>query len=358
MRRRWMPLVLALLVLISAAAGSALARGELVVHYIDVGQGEAALLQGPGFAILIDAGNIGGREVLDYLTQLQVEAIDLLVVTHPHADHIGQAAEVLRTFPVREVWMSGYEHYTKAFEELLDAVLDSDADYFEPRAGFERSYGELELQVLNPPQGELSRNVHETCLMLKAVYGQIAFLFTGDAEQRTEKALVARGLPLQAHVLQLGHHASRTSSALEFLVAVEPDAAVYSAGVGNDFGHPHPEVLNRLKILEIPVYGTDRYGTIVVRTDGQTYSLETEKKGQLNEEDILGGVDLNTASWEELQLIIHIGPERAGQIIEEREKRPFRSVDELKERIKGIGEKTLAEIKAQGLVCVKGVNGY
>lgn len=355
MRTRLLALVLALLVLASAA-GSALARGELAVHYIDVGQGEAVLLQGPGFTILIDAGNIGGREVVDYLTRLEVEAIDLLVVTHPHADHIGQAAEVLRRFPVREVWMSGYEHYTRTFEELLDAVLDSDADYFEPRAGDKRSYGELELQVLNPPTGNLSRNMHETCLMLRAVYGQIAFLFTGDAEQRTEKALVGWGLPLQAHILQLGHHGSRTSSALEFLLAVDPDLAIYSAGACNDYGHPHEEVLTRLSILGIPVYGTDLYGTIIVRTDGETYSLAAEQKGRLGETEIQGCVDLNSASWEELQLIIHIGPDRACQIMEQRKTRPFRSVDELQSRISGIGPKRLADIKAQGVACIKEVN--
>ena len=119
MYRRWIGAALALLLLLGAA-GSVLALERLCVHYIDVGQGEAAFLAGPDFAVLIDAGDLDGTEVLDYLKALGVETIDLFVVTHPHADHIGQAAQVMRSFTVREVWMSGYEHYTRIFEELLD----------------------------------------------------------------------------------------------------------------------------------------------------------------------------------------------------------------------------------------------
>lgn len=174
MYRRWIGAALALLLLLGAA-GSVLALERLCVHYIDVGQGEAAFLAGPDFAVLIDAGDLDGTEVLDYLKALGVETIDLFVVTHPHADHIGQAAQVMRSFTVREVWMSGYEHYTRIFEELLDAVLESDADYFEPRRGDQRQLGGLTLQVLNPM--EPTGSIHESCLVLRAVYGQVAFLY-------------------------------------------------------------------------------------------------------------------------------------------------------------------------------------
>lgn len=353
MYRRWIGAALALLLLLGAA-GSVLALERLCVHYIDVGQGEAAFLAGPDFAVLIDAGDLDGTEVLDYLKALGVETIDLFVVTHPHADHIGQAAQVMRSFTVREVWMSGYEHYTRIFEELLDEVLESDADYFEPRRGDQRQLGGLTLQVLNPM--EPTGSIHESCLVLRAVYGQVAFLFTGDAERRIEEDLVRRGLPLQAQILQLGHHGSRTSSSLDFLLAVDPEAAIYAAGRDNEYGHPHGEVLNRLKILEIPVYGTDELGTIVVCTDGFTYELAAGREPPVGgERAVKDCVDLNTASFQELQRIIHIGEGRARQIIEERARRPFRSVDELRWRIDGIGDKRLADIKAQGLACVKGV---
>lgn len=349
MRKRLSAALLVLLLLIAAGCGSALAGSGLEVHYIDVGQAESTLLRTADFAILIDAGDQKGTQVLDYLRRLGVDTIDLLVLTHPHADHIGQAAEIVRELKVKEVWMSGYEHTTTLFEGLLDAVLDSDAAYFEPRTGGEEHFGDLTLQVLNPVR--LSSNLHETCIVLRAIYGEVSFLFTGDAESSSERAMLREGLEVQARILQLGHHGSRTSSSLEFLLAVDPDLVIYSAGVGNDYGHPHQEVIDRLKILGIPSFGTEQFGTIVVKTDGMRYELETSRPGSLSQRC----VDLNTASFEELQEIIHIGPERALQIVEERTVRPFRSVDELRHRIEGIGENRLQDIKAQGLACVKGV---
>lgn len=126
--------------------------------------------------------------------------------------------------------------------------------------------------------------------------------------------------------------------------------AIYSAGVDNEFGHPHGEVLDRLTILGIPVYGTDVYGTIVLRTDGRGFSLNTEKS-PLPGSAAVGCVDLNTASLEELQRIVHIGPERALEIVR---LRPLSSVDDLV-NVSGIGPARLADIKKQGLACVKGV---
>lgn len=351
--KRWFYAVLVMVFLFTSSAGTTWAFGDWAVHFIDVGQAEATLLQGQGFNILIDAANPGETQVLEYLQSLGVNYIDLLVITHPHSDHIGQAAQILRELTVGEVWMSGYEHTTNTFENLLDAILESNADYYEPRTGDVRSFGGLILQVLNPPA--LSRNIHETCIILRASYGEIAFLFTGDAERGTEESLVKGGLDIQANVLQLGHHGSRTSSSLEFLLAVDPEIAVYSAGQGNDYGHPHREVLDRLKILEIPTFGTDRLGTIVIRTDGTGFELETTEGKQPfgSGVELAWGVDLNSASFEELQRIVHIGPARAQQILEERAKRPFSSVDELRTRIGGISEQRLQDIKTQGLAYVK-----
>ncbi|NMB00817.1 MAG: MBL fold metallo-hydrolase [Firmicutes bacterium] len=347
MRRKWIVFSLIVL-LLSTALGSAFASEGLQVHYLDVGQAESTVLMGQGFTILIDAGDRGETDVLYHLHRLGIETIDLLILTHPHADHIGQAAQILDSFAVREVWMSGYEHYTVLFETVLDAILDSDADYYEPRAGEKFSFGQLNLEIVNPT--EIGSDLHDTCIMVRAVYGDIAFLFTGDAERKTETKLSRMGVPLKAQILQLGHHGSRTSSSLDFLLDVDPEVVIYSAGVGNDYGHPHPEVINRLKILKVPVYGTDRYGTIVVNTDGTNYSIEVSKLGEIKH----FCVDINTASVEELQRIIHIGPALAQEIVRQREIHPFKSIEELK-RVSGIGEKRLADIKSEGLACVKGV---
>jgi len=276
---RWLRIFLVALLLMGMAANTVLALDELYVYYFDVGQAESTLLQGPGFSILIDAGDAGKRDVLEHLERLGVEALDLLVITHPHADHMGQAAEVLQTLPVGEVWLSGYEHTTRLFERLLDAILASDADYWEPRAGEEFRFGDLLLEVLNPEDDW--RDLHDSNIVLRVVYGDVALLFTGDAEKKTERTILARDVSWESQVLQLGHHGSRTSSSLEFLLAVDPEVAVYSAGVQNPFGHPHEEVMDRLRMLEIPLYGTDRNGTMVLQTDGVTYNLYREVGGPL-----------------------------------------------------------------------------
>lgn len=364
MVRRLLSVCLLILLLMGVAANTVIALENMQVFYFDVGQAESTLLLGPDFSILIDAGDRGRHDVSRYLEKLGVETIDLFVLTHPHADHIGQAAMVIETFEVREVWLSGYEHSTMLYEELLDAILASDADYWEPRTGQEFFFGDLKVQVLNPT--EIGNDLHDTNIVIRALYGDVSFLFTGDAERKTEDKMVQNqlllGFELQSQILQLGHHGSRTSSSLDFLLAVKPEVAVYSAGLNNQFDHPHEEVLNRLKMLEISVYGTDCNGTLIVQTDGASYSVFRETGENLlvshnkhtSFSDYDGRVELNTAPLEDLERVVHIGPARAREIMELREARPFRSLDDLK-RVSGLGEKRIEEIKQEGLAYVKGV---
>lgn len=260
-----------------AVPGPGLApSGDLHVHFIDVGQGDATLLQGPDFTILIDAGRHDQADVVPYLTAVGVERIDLLIGTHPHADHIGQFPEVLAAFPVTEVWLSGFEHPTRTFERALDAILASDAGYREPRAGEVHRIGSARLLVLNPV--ELGEDLHDSNIAVHVQYGEIGFVFTGDAETPTEIAIASRGYNIGAEVLHLGHHGSATSTSDALLDVVRPEVAVYSAGIDNSYGHPHREPLARLAARGIAVYGTDRHGTIVITTDGKEYAVSTEKQ--------------------------------------------------------------------------------
>jgi beta-lactamase superfamily II metal-dependent hydrolase len=243
--------------------------GTLTVHYLDVGQGDSTLLQGPDFSILIDAGRHNANDVVPHLERIGVQSIDLLIGTHPHADHIGQFSQVLKRFPVAEVWMSGDTHTTRTFERAIDAILASDAAYYEPRAGEVYEIGSARVEVLNPVR--TNGKFHEGSVSVRIVFGDVAFLFTGDAEAATEQAMIARGRPLTAQVLQLGHHGSSTSSTAAFLDAVQPEVAIWSAGKDNSYGHPHSEVINRLAQREIQVLGTATKSTIVISTDGQSY---------------------------------------------------------------------------------------
>ena len=254
---------------------TATVTGSLTAYFFDVGQGDATLLAGPDCTIVIDAGRHDRKDVVPLLESAGVQSIDLLIATHPHADHIGQFAQILETFPVREVWMSGEPQPSRTFERTLDAVLSSGAAYHEPRAGESYRIGSARVEVLNPVK--LIGDLHASSVCVRISFGQVAFVFTGDAETPTEREMIQRGQVLSAQILQLGHHGSRTSSAPEFLYAVQPQVAIYSAGEGNSYGHPHEEVLQRLTQMGITVLGTDRHGTIRVTTDGSGYQITTER---------------------------------------------------------------------------------
>lgn len=259
-----------------AELGSDPRPGGMQAHFLDVGQGDATLLMGPDFTVLIDAGRHDREDVVPYLTRAGVEKLDLLVATHPHSDHIGQMDEVLKQFPVDEVWMNGAEHTSRTFERTVEAIADSEASYYEPRAGEQFQIGSLEVEVLHPQT--LPQDLNNGSIVIRVIYGDVSFLFTGDIEKPAEEEILSQGHDVEADIYHMGHHGSSTSNHKAFVEAVNPEVAIYSAGQGNEYGHPHKEVLALFEALGIPVYGTDRYGTIIVRTDGKTFKVETEKE--------------------------------------------------------------------------------
>lgn len=251
---------------------------ELEVYFFDVGQGDSTLLAGPDFTILIDAGRHNRNDVVPYLQQAGVESIDLLIGTHPHADHIGQFPQVLQSFTVEDVWMCGNSSNSLTFSRAVDAVVESGAGYHEPRAGETYRIGSSYIEVLHP--AELTSDLNDSSVSVRVTFGEIAFVFTGDAEANGEREMVQRAAPLSAQILKLGHHGSRTSSNPEFLQAVRPEVGIYSCGANNSYGHPHQEVLDRAHRMGIEVFGTDRQGTIQVVTDGEYFDVFTERGEQ------------------------------------------------------------------------------
>lgn len=350
---------------------------DLKVHYIDVGQGDATLFQykdkDKSYNILFDTGDWRGNEVVSYLSTKGVSSIDLVIVSHPDADHSGQLAEVVNTYDVGEVWMSGNESSSDTFQHGLEAVLTSDAEYDEPRTGDKFDIGPMNITILHP--GSISGASNEESVSALFTYGEVSFLFTGDADRNAEMQMVNSGMNIDADILQLGHHGSNTSSAPAFIEAVSPEIAIYSAGTDNQYGHPHAEVVSHIQNTGIALYGTDVHGTIVVTTDGNTYNVQTKEDGTIspkstdsannetkiedtseqsqntNSEQLTSNcININQATAEELQEIIHIGPARAEDLIE---LQPFQSVDDLT-RISGIGPSRIADIKSQGLACTGG----
>lgn len=326
------------------AAGGKSGDG-LVAHFIDVGQGDATLFEFDGYTVLIDTGNWNGEETVQYLEAQGVEKLDIVVGTHPDADHIGQLDQVLEQFETGEVWMSGNASTSDVFIRALEAIEANEVDYYEPRAGETFDVGKMEIEVLHPE--EVTGQANEESISLKLAYGNVRFIMTGDAGVNEEQEMIGRGADLDAEILHLGHHGSNTSTSNAFLKAVSPEVAIYSAGLDNSYGHPHAEVLAAVENAGAEVYGTDVNGTIRVETDGTSYKIVEKQKG-VPVEGKNRCIDINIASSAELQEIDGIGPAFAEDIIAAR---PFESLDELDE-IKGIGQGTIDAINEQGLACI------
>jgi competence protein ComEC len=246
------------------------------VHFIDVGQGDSILIQtSDGRNILIDGGDTG-TGVVGYLQSVGVQQIDLMIATHPHADHIGGLVQVLRTYPVLTVVTNGEAHTTSVYEDFLDAIADAKAQYLEVKRGDVLQVGNLKLNVLSPV-ATTDPDLNENSIVLRFMDGRTTYLMMGDAGANTEAALLSSGMPLKANILKVGHHGSKSGSTPAFLQAVDPDVAVYSAGVNNSYGHPALQTLRALNDVGATIYGTNVNGTVSVKDTAQGYEVQTQK---------------------------------------------------------------------------------
>jgi competence protein ComEC len=279
-------------VLVAGAAELALryevGRDELRITFLDVGQGDATLLElGTGETLLIDGGGSlngspdpGTHAIVPLLRGLRVDRLDAVVLSHPHPDHYGGLFAVLESFAVSELWDSGQargEGGSGAASQLLALAEKRGAKVLSPRelCGRARGFGALALQVLAPCPGfDDALDANDNSLVIKATHGKRSLLFTGDVERAAESALVARASELRADVLKVPHHGSRTSSSEAFVRAVAPSFAVVSAGRGNRFGHPHAEVDARLHRLVPRVLRLDQLGGVRMLSNGKALTLE------------------------------------------------------------------------------------
>ena len=266
---------------------------RLEVHFIDVGQGDATLIKCGGETLLIDAAEEDkGTALRYYLKKQGVEKLNYLVLTHPDSDHIGSADVILTKFPVENVIMSYYEKESTSYRNLKDTLEYQRIEPQIAEVGQSFEVGSARCTVLGPVQEY--EEVNNASVILLVEHGENSFLFSGDAEAEAEKDLleyvesgsvesmesmenVEKRIPregLQADVYKAGHHGSSTSSTESFLDAVNPSYAVISCAAGNEYGHPHDEVLERFEERNIQVYRTDKQGTIVAVSDENTITWE------------------------------------------------------------------------------------
>ena len=277
----------ALMPWVPAHAPTLAGRPALELHLLDVGQGDAVALRTPrGRWILVDAGgrwrggDAGRRTVIPALRR-HGGAVALLVLTHPHADHIGGAATVIRALRPAAVRDAGFVLGQTGYREVLEAARAAEVPWRRVRPGERMDVDGVEVAFLAPDSAwaAVQRDPNTASAVVRVRFGAVRILLTGDAEAAEEDWLLAHGGPaaLRADVLKVGHHGSRTSTSAPFLAAVRPRVALVSVGAGNRYGHPTPAVMAALAAAGASVLRTDQLGGIVLRTDGRR--LEAEAAG-------------------------------------------------------------------------------
>jgi competence protein ComEC len=288
--RGWRRALLALLTTFSLLVGAEVLlrttdrpSDEMRVTFVDVGQGDAVLIDAPdGSTLLIDGGGgsarPGRRALLPLLRARRCSSLALAVLTHPHPDHYEGLSDLVGRVPMKELWDSGQgpaEEPDGPVARLLEEARAEGTMIRDPGdlCGLTRRFGEAELRVLAPcPRYDAGYDPNDNSLVLALRYRERSFLFTGDAEAHQESMLAALGPEIVADVLKVAHHGSRTSSTAPFLAAVSPSLSVVSAGVHNRYGHPHDEVYTRLARAG-RVLTTPRDGGITVITNGRTLEV-------------------------------------------------------------------------------------
>ena len=287
MKKRWLALLLLVTLLLCACGGwdagseptlSRESSGDesLIVHFLDVGQADCALVESGGAYLLIDGGNRGDSDlVVSFLEQQGVEELAAVVCTHAHEDHVGGLPAVLAVYPTGAVYAPTRTYASQVFDDFVYYADQQGLEITIPSPGDSWMLGAAEVTVLGPVKSYAETN--DTSLVLRVELGDTAFLFTGDMETTAETDLLdyweEEPELLKADVLKVGHHGSDTSTGYRLLYQVAPEYAVISVGAGNSYGHPHEEPLSRLEQAGVMVLRTDALGTIQAVSDGKTVTF-------------------------------------------------------------------------------------
>ena len=258
--------------------------GEVLFHFIDVGQGDAILVTTQSGNMLIDSGDLSSESrdsLVNYLTAAKVKSFEYVIFTHTDADHIGSADYIVENYDVKNVIMPDYEATTQVYDRLISAmekkntnlILIGEDKEVCKQSGYTFYIGSMLNTVIAPTEDFNDPN--EMSVVLKSTYGETSVMFTGDAEHKSEEAILKewKASELKCDVVKDGHHGSSTSTTQELLDAVAPKIAVISCGEGNKYGHPHNETIKRLEAAGVTVYRTDMSGTVVLKSDGNTITL-------------------------------------------------------------------------------------
>ena len=246
-------------------------------HFVDVGQGDCTMILSEDTTVVVDSGpGDHSYTTVEYIKQFTDE-IDVFILTHPHEDHIGAAADIINKIGVKTVIMPDVSTETVCFDKLLDAIEENNCTVKEGKPGESFTFGEIKIDIY-APNSPSYKDLNNCSIVAKITTDDIATLITGDAESSSESEILENfpSYVLDSHILKMGHHGSSTSTTKEFFEAVSPRYAVISCGEGNSYGHPHSTVLSLLELGGSELYRTDLDGTIVFDTDGETVTRRGE----------------------------------------------------------------------------------
>jgi competence protein ComEC len=274
-----------------AAVVSQVTDNDQALHttMLNVGQADATLIQYKGKNMLIDTGDVDSRDSLvQQLKQHNVKTLDIIVITHPHGDHLGGMAALFKNFTIKQIYDNGQAANTAMYKNYLKNIKAKNISYKALKKGDSFTLGDaIQFEVLSPGTiftKENTEGVSESgltnnnSLVCKMTYGKFSVLFTGDAQKEAEAQLLKAygSSKLQSDILKVGHHGSKTSSSPAFIKAVAPKAATISCGQGNQYKFPHEPTLKTLNDQHVSIYRTDRNGAISITSDGNKYSIQTE----------------------------------------------------------------------------------
>ena len=251
---------------------------QLQVHYIDMGQADSILIRVPTENamknILIDAGTSKGydaKTLINYLKKRNIDTLDYMIITHPHADHGRAADDVIKSFQVENLILPECEATQEFWQDMFEAMEAKNPGYIPSEIGDTYQVGDASFEILGPVDPSKVKETNDYSVVIRLDYGETSFLFTGDATVESEKEMlkVHSASKFKCDVLKVGHHGSETSTGEAFLAAANPTLAIISCGTGNEYGHPTQTILDRLTEANIKLLRTDLEGTIIICSDKQ-----------------------------------------------------------------------------------------
>ena len=272
-----------------AAVQTSVPQGTISIKMLDVGQGDAILIQTQEQTVLIDTSDVDERDKLRaQLAKAGVKKIDKVILTHPHADHIGGMEVLLDgSYEIGSIYDNGMPSTSKLYLSYMKKAKARGIPHHALKAGDVLDFGGgAQFKVLSPEESLVQKgqqkgykhDPNNESVVGRLTFGQFAMLFTGDAEKEAEASIAVRyGSELKSQVLKAPHHGSKTSSSAAYLRLVQPETCVISCGAGNDYGHPHKETLKKYAAIHAKTYETDKNGTITITSDGKSYEVKEEK---------------------------------------------------------------------------------